>query len=247
MDTSILEDLGLTNAETKVYLALLELGSTKAGRVIEETNLQNSVVHMTLHKLVNNGFATFIKKGKIKYYQSTDPSHILDFIEDKKTKFKEILPALLEKQKAKEKQEAEVYEGFKGLKTLLHEMIKDAKRGDEFIFFTFYTKNPDEFQQVFNYYKEFEKEREQKGIKVRGISPESIRNKYEGRNMENFVFVNYPIPLNCAVCNEIIMFTPWEDKKISFLIHSKQLSNQYRELFYSIWNKEKNKLQNLKQ
>ncbi|MFA6269495.1 MAG: helix-turn-helix domain-containing protein [archaeon] len=239
MDTSILEDLGLTNAEIKVYLALLELGSTKAGRVIENTNLQNSVVHMTLHKLVNNGFATFIKKGSVKYYQPTDPSHILDFIEDKKKRFREILPTLLEKQKFKEKEEAEIYEGFKGLKTMLHEMIKDAKKGDEFVFFTFFTKNNDDYQQIFNYYKEFEKEREEKGIIVHGIAPESIRNKFTGRNPETMIFVNYPIPLNCGICNDKIMFTTWEDKKTSVLIHSKQLANQYRELFYSIWNKEK--------
>jgi HTH-type transcriptional regulator, sugar sensing transcriptional regulator len=239
MDTSVLEDLGLTTAEIKVYLALLELGSTKAGAVIEETNLQNSVVHMTLHKLVNNGFASFIKKGKVKYYQPTDPSNILDFIETKKERFKQILPTLIEKQKFKIKQEAEVFEGFKGLKTMLHEMIKDAKRGDEFVFFTFYTKNNDEYQQIFNYYKEFEKEREEKGIIVRGIAPESIRDKFSGRNPQNILFVNYPVPLNCGMINDKIMFTTWEEKKTSVLIHSKQLASQYKEYFYSIWNKEK--------
>ena len=48
MEISILEDLGFSKAEIKVYLALLELGVTKAGEVIRHTSLQNSVVHMTL-------------------------------------------------------------------------------------------------------------------------------------------------------------------------------------------------------
>lgn len=47
MDTQILEDIGLTNAEIKVYIALLELGTSTAGPIIEKTGLQNSVVHMT--------------------------------------------------------------------------------------------------------------------------------------------------------------------------------------------------------
>ncbi|MBW3003756.1 helix-turn-helix domain-containing protein, partial [Candidatus Woesearchaeota archaeon] len=45
MDTTILEDLGLSSGEIKVYLALLELGSTKVGRVIEKTGMASSAVH----------------------------------------------------------------------------------------------------------------------------------------------------------------------------------------------------------
>ena len=47
MDTAILEDIGLTNAEIKVYLSLLELGTATAGPIIEKSCLQSSVVHMT--------------------------------------------------------------------------------------------------------------------------------------------------------------------------------------------------------
>jgi len=157
MDTSILEDIGLTKAEIKVYLALLELGSSTAGPVIEKTGLQNSVVHMTLHKLVEKGFVSFIKKGKIRHYQPTDPRHIIDFIEEKKKRFVTLLPQLLAKQKVKEKQEAEIYEGFKGFKTMLYEFIKDVKPGDEYLFFAFSAKNPDDFGRIFEFYKDMKK------------------------------------------------------------------------------------------
>ena len=68
METAILQDLGLTNAEIKIYIALLELGVATAGPIIDRTRLQNSVVHMTLHKLGDKGFVTFVKKGKIKHF-----------------------------------------------------------------------------------------------------------------------------------------------------------------------------------
>ena len=41
MDLSILEDLGLTHAEIKVYVALLELGSSTAGPLINKSQLVN--------------------------------------------------------------------------------------------------------------------------------------------------------------------------------------------------------------
>ena len=53
MDTRILEDIGLTNAEIKVYMSLLELGVAGAGNIIEKSGLQSSVVHMTLNNLIN--------------------------------------------------------------------------------------------------------------------------------------------------------------------------------------------------
>ncbi len=52
MDVTILEDLGLTTAEIKVYIALLELGNSTAGPLVEKSGLQNSVVHRTLHSLI---------------------------------------------------------------------------------------------------------------------------------------------------------------------------------------------------
>ena len=60
MDTSILEDLGLTQAEIKVYIALLELGSSSAGQILEKSGLQNSVVHRALNSLIEKGLISYI-------------------------------------------------------------------------------------------------------------------------------------------------------------------------------------------
>jgi HTH-type transcriptional regulator, sugar sensing transcriptional regulator len=239
MDTSILEDIGLTNAEIKIYLALLELGQATAGPVIKRTKLQNSVVHMTLAKLVEKGLVSFIIKGKIKHYQATDPSNITEFIEDKKRRFEQILPELLLKQRSTVKQSAEVYEGFKGFKTMLYDLIKDGKKGDEFLFFSFYTHNPDDFDNVYTFYNEYEKKRKELGLKVKGIASKEIKSKFQSRDIRNILFVDFPVPLNISVFKNKVIFTPWEDERVSFLIHSRQLANSYRKYFYSIWKKYK--------
>jgi len=125
MDTKILEDIGLSNAEIKVYLTLLELGTSTAGPILEKSGLQNSVVHMTLNKLIERGFVTFVKEGKRNHYQASDPKHIIDFINEKKERFQEILPELLLKQKqAKEKPEIITFRGINGIKELLMELLE---------------------------------------------------------------------------------------------------------------------------
>jgi HTH-type transcriptional regulator, sugar sensing transcriptional regulator len=241
MDTSVFEEIGMTNAEIKIYLALLGLGESSAGPILDKTGLQNSVVHLTLHRLVEKGHVSFVKKGKIRYYRAADPEVILDIIEEKKSRFKSLIPELKLRQKTKERQEAEVYSGFAGFKAMLYELIKDGKKGDEYLYFAFYPKNFDDYENVFDFYKEFEKDRKKKGIVLKGIAPTVLKPKYNGRDLKSVIFADLPLPLNTLIIfNDKICFTPWnEDEEVSFMIHSKPLAESYRNYFYSIWDKHK--------
>ena len=239
MDTSILEDLGFTNAEVKIYLCLLELGKSGAGLITSKTGLQSSVVHMTLNHLLEKGLITYIKKGKNREYHAQDPQKIIDLIDKKKNKFKEILPEILKKQKPIEKNEAEIYKGMRGLKTALYDFIDDAEQDDEYLFFSFYTEKPSDFNEVYEFYKEFEKERERYGIITKGLAPKSIKDKFEGRKIENITFIDFPIPTNISVFRNKVLMTPWEEEQITILVNSRQLAESFRNFFYSIWKTKK--------
>jgi len=238
MDTTILEDIGFTNAEIKIYIALLELGTAKAGAVIKKTGLQNSVVHLTLQKLSGKGFLSYVKKGGVKEYTAADPENILKLIEDRKNRFKQILPDLLAKRKKVEKQDVEIYQGFKGLKNMLLEFIKDAKKGDEYLFFVFDTNNPEDYEHVYNFYqREFYEERIKKGIFNKGLAPVKLKSRVTRVKWTRKAvkFVGFPIPTNIAIFRNKIAFTPWEDGQTSFLVYSRQLADSLRKYFHSVW------------
>lgn len=127
MDTSILEDIGLTNAEIKVYLALLELGSSNAGRLLEKTNLQNSVVHRALNSLIEKGLVSFILEAKGRAYRASKPDNFLTYLEDKKLRFEKILPELKKKMNiSKEKKEATIFKGKKGLNQMYIHLLNSG-------------------------------------------------------------------------------------------------------------------------
>ncbi len=237
METSVLEDLGFSKAEVKVYFALLELGITKAGEIIRHTGLQNSVVHMTLQHLVEKGLASFSKHGQIKHYSATDPKNIVQWIEDKKFRFQQILPQLLAKQERVERQEAEVFEGFRGFKALCYKFIEDAEPGDEYLFFAFITPNEELDRMVYEFYTEFYGDRVRRGIKMRGVAHESRRELFKSLNydIKQIVFVNYPTIQNVSVFRNKIILTPWQDKQVAFLITSSQVAENFRTHFNSIW------------
>jgi len=194
---------------------------------------------MTLHKLLEKGFVTFIIKGKVKHYQACDPKNIIKFIEHKKNRFEELLPELLIRQQKTEKQEAEVYEGIKGFKNAHYEMITDAKKGDEYLFFSFDHMDTEYTDQALAFFRDFEKERKQKGIKIKGICPSILKKQLLDRDLTTMLFVDFPIPTNISICKNKVIFMPWEDKPVCILVYSTQLSESFRKFFYSIWTKYK--------
>lgn len=239
MNSEILKDLGLTNAEIKIYLALLGLGTSTAGPIIRKTGLQNSVVHSTFPKLIERGFVKYIKKGGVRQYTATNPKNILKFIDEKRSRFEKILPQLLAKQQKVPKQEAEVYHGFKGLKTMLYELIEDSKKGDEYLFFTFDTSNLEDYEKVYEFYRvDFHEERKKKGIIEKGLASSKLKKEVEkaGWTKKSIKFTDFPIPSNISVFQDKVAFTPWDDEEICFLVHSKQLAESFRAYFYSVWN-----------
>jgi sugar-specific transcriptional regulator TrmB len=238
MDITPLENIGLTNAEIKVYLTLLEIGQTKVGSIIEKSDLQSSVVHNAIHKLQDKGLISYIKKGQIKHYKATDPNNFMDFIEEKKKNFQKILPELLLKQKlAKERNEAEVYIGFKGIMNMLLEIIKDAKKGEEFYFFTADFEQMNE--KIQNFFRKYDPKRKARGIIVKGIVPLKLKHLFEDRIKRKIYQIKYTeqvIPPHMGIFQDKIFMFTWGEKPAGYLIYSKQLADRYKQFFNSIWN-----------
>src|SRR3989344_6605441 len=128
MDTTALEQLGLTKNQSIVYISLLKLGSTSAQNIIKESGLHRSRVYDSLEKLEDLGLASFVVKDFKKYFQAAGPEKLLEYVEEKKEIINQILPELkiLEGTK-KEAINAFIYKGKEGIKTIHSEMLKEGK------------------------------------------------------------------------------------------------------------------------
>jgi len=127
MDTAILKDLGLSQAEIKVYITLLELGESSAGKILKRSGLQNSVVHRALNSLIEKGIINYIYEGRIRIYQASEPDYFLNYIDEKKERFRQILPELKAKQELTKDQEmASIYKGIRGIKEV-YNILRNEK------------------------------------------------------------------------------------------------------------------------
>ena len=89
MDISTLKEAGLTDGEIKVYIAMLELGSSTTGPIIEKSGIARSIIYLILEKLMQKGLASFITKEKTKYFQAAEPQRILQYIGEREKRLKE--------------------------------------------------------------------------------------------------------------------------------------------------------------
>lgn len=242
MDTEILEDIGLTNAEIKVYLALLELDTSTAGPIIDKSGLPSSVVYMALHKLLGKGLISFIKEGQIKHYQASNPDHLIEFIDEKKERFMEILPALKVKQAAgKTKREASFFSGTRGVKELLYELLEAG--GTEH-----HTIGSPGISNVIlpeAWWIGYHVKRASKGIKAKLIFNESLRDFTSTANYPNaetrYTDFGPDEPLTETIIrHDKVGIIIWTKVPTGILIHDAEAAKSYEKYFQFLWKGLKN-------
>ncbi len=234
MDLDILENIGLTKGEAKVYLTLLEIGTTKVGKVILKTNLASSAVHHILTTLREKGFVSYIKKGNVKHFQAAPPSHVLHILEEKRKQFSDILPELELKQKFRQEHtEAEVFEGTKGILTMLEILIEDTRKGDHYYFFATDVQGKNEEVQTF--FKRYDAKRKQKKLRVYGFAPKKLETLFQNRPALKVKYPLFPIPSDISICNNKVALIAWGEKPIGYLLHSKEIAQVYKNYFEDVW------------
>src|SRR3989338_8927652 len=163
MDTKVLEEIGFTKGEIKVYFALLELGEGSIGPISKKSGVTPAKTYPILEKLGKKGLVTSVIKSGVAHFQAFNPKRILNYIEEKRKKLhdeeneiKKLIPQLTAKQVKEAKQSATVYESYNGLKTLYDEFINELKNNKEdFVAFTLGQEYEDPSLMLFFEHYEF--------------------------------------------------------------------------------------------
>ena len=236
MDTSILEDIGLTGAEIKVFMTLLEIGSSTAGLVVEKSGLQNAVVHRAFHSLAEKGLITYVKEGKIKHYQAIEPKLLLGFLDEKKKRLEKILPELeAKKHLAKEKPQAIIFKGQRGVKELINLML-DTNAKEYFA----YGGGQKSDESLGTYFWEgFHKKRISKKIKAKLLFHSSLEWWGEQLNELKLTTVRYTKKdfeelTETIICGKRVAIIIYLDKPFGFLIEEESAAKSYKK-FFELW------------
>ncbi len=246
MNIKTLQEIGLTEGETKVYFALLKLGTTKTGPLAVKAGVSSSKVYKILDRLEKKGLVGHIIKGKIKHYKGLEPKRILNYIEEKerqltekKALVKEMIPQLeLEQKMGKEKTEAVIYEGMKTIKNFYLNILDDLSAGE-----TYYVIGAGYGEKVKPGIKEFfqnyHSQRIKKKIKVKMLANHDVRKTLveatkrlsEVRFLPQYLITNMTIAFYKKKAF-VFMIT---DDPVGFLIVNNEAVKSFKAYFDSFW------------
>ena len=123
-----LEYFDLDKKEAQTYLSLLELGESNIERISDKSGVKRTTLYDVIASLKGKALVgTTIKKNK-KYYYAEDPRKLEDQLEERKVKFKKILPELLSIANFIDKKpKIRYFEGIEGIKEVYRDTLNYPK------------------------------------------------------------------------------------------------------------------------
>ena len=124
MEIEKLQKIGLNRNEAKIYLTLLKLKSAQAGKISKESQINRTTTYDSLKRLIEGGLVSFVISANKKVFKPVAPKRLLDRIKEEEETIEEILPELNSIfEGTKEKEESEIYQGKKGIKSILQDIL----------------------------------------------------------------------------------------------------------------------------
>jgi len=242
MNEKVLKEIGLTDAEIKVFIELSKVESAMASEISEKVGIYRTNIYDILESLIKKGLVSYIIKANRKHFIASKPHKLLDYLKEKEQKIKEhekqvqeLIPLLLKLKKPKrEELKAEIYRGKEGLKTLLADMLNNCKGQYCCLGYSAVSS-----QIIPYYYKHWNKKRIKMKVSRKMITKEQMRNnEYVKSPLTKVRFLpdEYNIPISTMIYGNKIWILILSDKDhISLLIESEKMVKSFLNYFNTLW------------
>ncbi len=147
--------LGLSDKESAVYIALLQLGKTSSYAVSVKSGLKKPTTYVILDELIKKGLVKKVPRLKKQHYVAESPEQAFALAEEKIALAKQKLPELLALTKGTLTKVNTIYfEGIEGVKQLMEYGMKDMRDKEYVGFFALAQNAPKELQEYFPLWNE---------------------------------------------------------------------------------------------
>ncbi len=232
----ILKKVGFTTNESRIYLALLQLGESTVQPIAQKAGLQRTYCYDILDELIEKGFVAYAERRGRRRYSATQPKIIKRILMDKIKELDPVLPELEGLyQQAPARPKVRFFEGKEGVQAIYNEILSEAK--EEMIL-----GSGEEWARTFSDWYDFIKETVRRGIKVRDTAkrmPESEKWKrlYKKPMQElRFLKEDWNFPSDQFIWgNKIAMVSHGKDMH-GIVIESSEIAQSMKTVFEVMWN-----------
>lgn len=225
-----LKQAGLTDNESKVYLALIDLGPSLAGQIARKTGIHRRTVYDAIEMLIQKGLVGYIQKNNRKMFQASNPDRLLEIIREKQNLLLPFVESLQQKYSStKEKEETNFYKGKEGLKTIFEDQLNSKE-------ILILGASPKAYEILQFYFKWYDKARKQKKIRARIIAQSKEIKKSRIPLAEiKYLPQKYSNPVSVNVYNDKTAIILWAKEPIAISIKNKEIADAYKTYFELMW------------
>jgi sugar-specific transcriptional regulator TrmB len=225
---SSLTSAGLTENESKVYLALIDLGPSLAGQIARKTGMHRRTVYDTTEMLIKKGLVGYILKNNRRLFQASNPERILDIIKEKENLLEPLIKQLGEKfVSTKEKEETNFYKGKEGLKTVFEDQLNSKE-------ILILGASPLAYETLEFYFKWYDKTRKEKKIHARIIATDRRISRIPLAEIR-YLPEKYANPVSVNIYGDKTAIILWASQPYAIVIKSPEVAKGYRNYFELMW------------
>lgn len=223
-----LRDAGLTDNESKVYLSLIDLGPSLAGKISRKTGLHRRTIYDVTETLIQKGLVSYILENNRRIFTANDPKHILDIIEEKKSILLPKIEELYGKFKlTKKKEQTNFYRGKNGLKIVFENQLNYEE-----VLVLGATR--DAYNTMPYYFKWFNERRKEKKVRVRIITSDKIiRPKILADT--RYLPEKYANPVVINIYGDSVAMIMWGKNPFAIVVEQEEFAQGYKKYFDIMW------------
>ncbi|MFA6214570.1 MAG: helix-turn-helix domain-containing protein [Candidatus Micrarchaeia archaeon] len=228
-ETEVLQELGLTQNEARLYFLLLKCGKAKATDLAARSGMHRRVVYDTLVQLEKKGMAGIAEVGGVKTFTPSPPSSLLSFLDEKRDAMEGILPSLSRVFEAEKATSASVMHGRQAVKTIVEDIL--ALRAD----YCVYYGQMQIHDALPKFIRIFYAKKKKLGIKSRMILLDTAQARERGAMIplsENkFIDPSAPSPGVWWTYADRLALVLWHEEPTVILIKDEHLAKTFRQTF----------------
>lgn len=235
MQPQELMEIGLTKHQAEVFIEIMKHAGQSGGGIAKACGIDRSFAYGVINSLISKGLVSYVTKGKVRQYYTSDPENLLQDIEEKKSKVEAIVSELkaIKKQERPE-QSVRVYEGKAGLKAFVRDVLQSGVidtlggGGGLEIFDALKYERPHYISQL-------------KRKKICGRLITSRKNKqllsgtYKGSQMQMRTFENLKDGVSFTIFDNKLAIYSAEEKPYVIIIDNKGIASSLRAYFENMW------------
>lgn len=250
MNLAILKHFECSDNDIKVYTSLLQIGRSKTGPVIQNTDIASSRVYESLRRLVGKGLVSYQVKNNIKYYKAELPDELLSSYEQHANSLRSLSKEIEELPiKKTDRNETNTYEGLHGFKRAFAQHVEAIEPGEEIkiIAFSNSTVTKTNFTRTRKMFSEIDKVTFKKTKKVRILLEQSLypvlakEREYYKSYITRHLPPGYFSPTAVNISDREVMLSVWGTKPIVFTMRNPVVVESFKKNFEFLWNLAKKK------